>query len=245
MSVSHENPTVGSTEKHEALIAEEQVQDLHRVDVSGSAYLRVKRVLDSIFAALGLAVLLVPILLIALAVYIDDPGKILFSQKRVGRNGQIFRLLKFRTMKTDTPKYLATSDVEDPDRYITRVGRVLRKLSLDELPQLINVLRGDMSIIGPRPLIPQEEEIHAMRTRFGVYTARPGITGLAQINGRDLVAPAEKVRYDVQYVEHFGLWSDVKILFSTVPKILSKDGVAEGYDSSKDSEQEAGEASVR
>lgn len=210
------------------LITEEQIQDLQRVDMSGRFYCGVKRVLDFILSALGLTVLLVPLALTALVVYIDDPGKIFFCQKRVGRNGKLFTLYKFRTMKMDTPKYMATMDVDDPDKYITRVGRVLRKLSLDEIPQLFNVLKGNMSLVGPRPLIPNEEEIHTMREHFGVYCVRPGVTGLAQINGRDLVKPADKVRWDVRYVERFGFWTDIKILFATVPKVLVGSGVVEG-----------------
>lgn len=213
----------------DSMITEEQMQDLQYVDASGKVYCAVKRVLDFVLAGLGLLVLLLPLVIVALVVYIDDRGKVIFSQKRVGRNGKQFRLYKFRTMRMDTPKYMATSDVDDPDKYITRVGRVLRKLSLDEIPQLFNVLKGDMSLVGPRPLIPNEEEIHTMRERFGVYTVRPGVTGLAQINGRDLVTPAEKVRWDVRYVEHFGIGIDVKILFATVPKIFGGEGVVEGY----------------
>ncbi len=212
----------------ESLITEEQVQDLHYVDASNRAYCGVKRFLDFILSAMGLAVLLLPLMFTALVVYIDDPGKIFFCQERVGRNGKLFRLYKFRTMKMDTPKYMATADVDDPDKYITRVGHVLRKLSLDEIPQLFNVLKGDMSLVGPRPLIQNEADIHTMRERFGVYSVRPGVTGLAQINGRDTVRPAEKVRWDVRYVEHFGFWMDVKILFATVPKIFGGEGVVEG-----------------
>lgn len=228
----------------EQLITEEQVQDLHPVDVSGKVYCIIKRVLDIVLSFLGLTVLLLPLALTALVVYIDDPGKVIFSQKRVGRNGELFRLYKFRTMKMDTPKYMATMDVDDPDKYITRAGHVLRKLSLDEIPQLFNVLKGDMSLVGPRPLIPNEEEIHTMRQRFGVYTVRPGVTGLAQINGRDLVAPAEKVRWDVRYVENFGFWLDVKILFATVPKIFGAEGVVEGYHS-RSNEKEVEEITVQ
>lgn len=213
----------------ESLITEEQVQDLHYVDVSGKTYCIAKRILDFILSAIGLAVLLLPLMFTALVVYIDDPGKIFFCQERVGRNGKLFRLYKFRTMKMETPKYMATADVDDPDRYITRVGHVLRKLSLDELPQLLNVLKGDMSLVGPRPLIQNEADIHIMRERFGVYSVRPGVTGLAQINGRDLVSPAEKVRWDVRYVERFSFWLDLKILFATVPKIFGGEGVVEGY----------------
>lgn len=215
--------------EEETTITEEQVQDLNRVDVSGKAYCIVKRVFDFMIAALGLTVLLVPLAMIALVIYIDDRGSVFFSQDRVGMNGKLFRLYKFRTMKKDTPKYMATSDVDDPDKYITRAGRLLRKLSLDEIPQLFNVLKGDMSLVGPRPLIPNERDIHIMRDRFGVYTTRPGVTGLAQINGRDLVLPAEKVRWDVRYMERFGLWTDIKILLATVPKIFGGEGVVEGY----------------
>lgn len=210
------------------LITEEQVQELRRVEVSGRFYCVVKRALDVVLSALGLVVLLVPLALIALVVYIDDPGKVFFSQKRVGKNGKLFNLYKFRTMKQDAPKYMATMDVDDPDKYITRVGHVLRKISLDEIPQFFNVLKGDMSLVGPRPLIPNEEEIHIMRQRFGVYSIRPGVTGLAQINGRDTVSPAEKVYWDVRYVEHFGFGFDMKILFATVPKVFGGEGVVEG-----------------
>ena len=116
---------------------------------------------------------------------------------------------------------------KDPDQYITRCGRFLRKTSLDEIPQLINVLKGDMSLVGPRPLISDEYEIHAMRMRFGVYSLRPGLTGLAQINGRDLVSPEEKVRWDVNYLERCSLWTDLKILLATVPKVFGCVGISD------------------
>ncbi|MBQ4600474.1 MAG: sugar transferase [Oscillospiraceae bacterium] len=222
----------------ELLITEEQVSDLQRAQAPKGVYCAVKRILDVILSFCGLAVLLLPLALVALWVYIDDPGKVFFVHDRVGKGGRLFKLYKFRTMKMDTPKNMATMDVEDPDRYITRAGRILRKLSVDELPQLFNVLRGDMSLVGPRPLIPQEEDIHTMRHRFGVYAVRPGVTGLAQINGRDLVSPAEKVRYDVRYVEDFGFKLDAKILFATVPKLFGGEGVVEGYDSREAAEEE-------
>lgn len=215
------------------LITEDQVQDLKPADASRKPYMVVKRVLDVFLSAMGLLVLVLPLAVVALIVYIDDPGTVFFSQKRVGKNGKVFRLYKFRTMKVSTPKYMATMDVDDPDKYITRVGRVLRKLSIDELPQLWNVLKGDMSIVGPRPLIPHEEEIHKMRDRFGVYTVRPGVTGLAQINGRDLCTPSDKVHWDVDYVEHIGFWLDLKIAVATVPKIFGGEGVVEGYKNKK------------
>ena len=214
-------------------ITEEEVAGLQRVDASQKHYRFWKRGFDILLSFIGLTILLLPILIIALLVYVDDPGKIIFSQNRIGKGNKSFRLYKFRTMKLDTPKYMATSQVVNPDQYITRVGKILRKLSLDEIPQLVNVLKGDMSLVGPRPLIPGEKPIHDMRDRFGVYTVRPGVTGLAQVNGRDTVLPADKVRYDVKYVEQFGFFSDIKILFATVPKVFAGDGVVEGKKQSK------------
>ena len=217
------------------LIPEKKVADLHYVDVSGSRYVGVKRLMDIVLSAMGLLVLLIPFAIVALIVYVDDPGKVIFAQHRVGRGGRRFKLYKFRTMKMNTPKYLSTTEMTRPEDYITRAGKYLRKLSLDEIPQLINVLKGDMSLVGPRPLISDEYEIHEMRTRFGVYNIRPGITGLAQINGRDTVSPVEKVHWDVKYIEHFGLFMDLKILFATVPKVFGKEGVVEGFDNTKKS----------
>ena len=210
-------------------ISEDTVQDLKYIYITKRTYCKIKRLMDLILALLGLIVLLVPFAIIAAVIYADDPGKVLFSQYRIGRRGKRFKLYKFRTMKLDTPKYLSTSEVSDPDAYITRVGHFLRKYSLDELPQLINVVKGDMSLVGPRPLIADEYEIHAMRMRFGVYSVRPGVTGLAQIHGRDLLSPADKVRWDVKYLQSFGFWADLKILLATVPKIFGGEGVVEGY----------------
>lgn len=210
------------------LIGEEEFADLQQVKETLSRYRYLKRAMDAFLAACGLLVLLIPMLIIAIAIFIDDPGKVLFRQYRVGRNGKRFRIYKFRTMKQNTPKYLSTMEVEDPERYITRLGSFLRKTSLDELPQLFNVLIGDMSLVGPRPLISDEYEIHQMRMRFGVYQLRPGVTGLAQVNGRDAVEPAEKVRYDVKYLQSYGLSTDLKILFSTIPNVILRRGVVEG-----------------
>lgn len=209
------------------VITEDDVRGLIPVDVSNHPYRFLKRALDIVLSVLGLAVLLLPLAVLALVIYIDNPGSVLFLQTRVGKDGKHFRLYKFRTMKLDTPKYVATIDMTEPEKYITRVGRILRKLSLDELPQLVNVLKGDMSLVGPRPLIPSEEQIHNMRTRFGVYSACPGITGLAQVRGRDTVSPAEKVRYDWEYVSKFGLLMDMRVLLSTIPKAFSGSGVVE------------------
>lgn len=214
--------------RRHSTISDADVRDLEYVDVSRRFYRHVKRTLDLVLALLGAAVLLLPMLLVLLAVVIDDPGAPLFRQWRIGRDGKRFRIFKIRTMRRDTPRYLATADVADPDRCITRMGKILRKTSLDEMPQLINVIKGDMSLIGPRPLIPGEKSIHQMRLRFGVYQLRPGITGLAQINGRDNVSPDEKVRWDVRYLEKMGFLFDVKIFLRTVGQVLNSEGVVEG-----------------
>lgn len=210
------------------LIPQEKVQDLEYVDVSGKFYCKVKRLLDIAISLVGLIVLLIPMGIIALAIYFDDPGSVIFSQYRVGLHGKRFKLYKFRTMKCQTPKYLATAEMEHPSQYTTKLGRLLRKASLDEIPQLLNVLKGDMSLIGPRPLISDEYEMHMMRTQFGVYNIRPGITGLAQVNGRDLMDANEKIHWDMKYVREFGLKTDWNILMTTIPRVLKKDGIIEG-----------------
>lgn len=205
------------------------VRDLEFVGVTNRRYCVLKRMMDMILALVALFIIAIPMLIVFLIVYIDDPGNVLFVQYRIGLGGRRFKLYKLRTMRRNTPKYMLTSEVDDPDRYITRIGHILRRLSIDELPQLINVLKGDMSLVGPRPLIPNEYEIHDFRMKYGVYKIRPGLTGLAQIHGRDMVAPADKVRWDVRYLEEFGFWTDVKIVLSTVPKVIGGNGVAEGF----------------
>lgn len=194
-----------------------------------TSYKIIKRIADVVLSVAGLAVLLIPFVFIALFIYLDNPGKIFFFQKRIGRNGNLFYIYKFRTMRADTPAYLSTAQLTNPNQYLTRLGRVLRQLSVDELPQLVNVIRGDMSLIGPRPLIPEEEDIHELRMQYNVYSVRPGITGLAQINGRDLTSPEDKVYWDTLYVRDCSFWLDLKILLSTIPQILTGRGVVEGY----------------
>ncbi|MBR3763796.1 MAG: sugar transferase [Clostridia bacterium] len=215
-------------EEGSGLAEADALADLRYVDVGGRWYYAVKRGLDAVCALLGLAVLLLPLLLVALLIWVDDPGPVLFRQHRVGLNGRRFRIYKFRSMRMSAPKYLSAAEMEAQQQYLTRVGRVLRRLSIDELPQLLNVLLGDMSLVGPRPLISDEQEVHRLRERFGVYGVRPGLTGLAQINGRDRVSPEEKVRWDVRYLERFGLWTDVKILLATVPEVLCGHGTENG-----------------
>ena len=210
-------------------VAGNAVRDIKSVGFMKRQYPVFKRMIDIILALATLLMIALPMLLVILIVYIDDPGDVIFTQYRVGMGGRQFKLYKLRTMWRDTPQYMPTREVDDPNRYITRVGHILRRLSIDELPQLINVLKGDMSIVGPRPLISDEHEIHDLRMKFGVYKIRPGLTGLAQIRGRDMVSPADKVHWDVRYLEEFGFWTDVKIVLSTVPKRIGGYGFAEGY----------------
>jgi len=187
----------------------------------------VKRTFD-ILVGIGAGLVFLPIGLgIALAIRLDDGGPVLFRQVRVGRGGRPFKINKFRTMAVKTPN-CPTASLGNPDRYITRVGRFLRKSSLDELPQLWNLILGQMSVVGPRPLIPEEGDIHELRHRWGVYAVRPGITGLAQVNGRDLVRDPEKAAMDRDYVRGFSIWLDLSILVRTVLVVLKAEGVHEG-----------------
>ena len=185
--------------------------------------------------------MLAPLLLVlALLVKLDSPGPALFKQKRVGRNEKLFDIYKFRSMYTSAPRDVATSELQNAESHITRVGRVLRKTSLDELPQLFNVLKGEMSLIGPRPLVPNEKDIHELRREKGAYRVRPGITGWAQVNGRDCVLPVDKARLDGYYADHISFGLDVKIIIFSVICVLTARGVREGalpYDEDVDGEK--------
>lgn len=205
-------------------------------DIPFRTYSYLKRFADLVLSALGLAVLCIPLLIVMLIVYIDDPGPVFFSQYRVGLNGRHFKMYKFRSMRVDAPHELSTAEVKNPKAYITRVGKFIRRYSIDELPQLYNVLVGDMSLVGPRPLILKEQDMHDLRNRYGVYCVRPGLTGFAQINGRDLVTIEQKVYWDVKYLQKYGFITDVKIVFGTIPKILSHADVAEGANKNENSE---------
>ena len=184
-----------------------------------------KRLLDILFSALLLLLLALPMLLIALAVGLSSRGGPLFCQSRIGREGKPFTCYKFRTMVRDAPPNRPTSDFFDASRYVTPIGRFLRRTSLDELPQLYNVLRGDMSLVGPRPLIGEEDEVHRLRTAGGVYRVRPGMTGLAQIHGRDRLGDGEKAAYDVRYVDTLSFGEDLRILAKTLRHVLVGEGV--------------------
>lgn len=181
----------------------------------GSLYPVIKRILDIFFSLWLIILLLLPMGVIAAAIALTSSGGVLFCQERIGVGGKSFVCLKFRTMYTFAPRSCPKSRLEAAERYITPVGRFLRRTSLDELPQLFNVLMGDMSLVGPRPLVEEEGEIHALRRRCGVYELRPGITGLAQISGRDDVSDIEKVRLDARYARGLSLRTDVDIIIGT------------------------------
>lgn len=184
-----------------------------------------KRLLDVLFSFLLLFFLAIPMLFIACTVLFTSRGGAIFRQKRVGRNAETFVCYKFRTMYSYAPNNRPTSEFSDAALYVTPVGRFLRRTSLDELPQLFNVLKGDMSLIGPRPLIAEEEAVHRLRMEKGVYDIRPGITGLAQVSGRDLISDSEKAELDAKYVESIGFASDFGILFKTLRRVAGGDGI--------------------
>jgi len=186
-----------------------------------------KRIFD-FTVSLILIILLIPVfLLLAVIIFIDAGSPVIYKQYRVGKDNKLFYVYKFRTMKTDT-RIAATADLTEADSCITKSGRFLRKTSLDELPQLFNVLKGQMSFVGPRPLIPEEKEIRKLRAEYNVYSVRPGITGWAQVNGRDDLSIKEKALFDKEYVEKQSLGFDIKILFRTVAVVLKREGISEG-----------------
>ena len=197
-------------------------------EIAARPYSLVKRLMDLVCAGLGLLVLALPLLIVMAAIYLDDAGPVFFGQYRVGQNGKHFKMFKFRSMRVDAPHELSTAELQDPQSMITRVGKFIRKYSIDELPQLYNVLIGDMSIVGPRPLILKEEDMHDIRNQYGVYAVRPGLTGMAQIHGRDLITTEQKVFWDVKYLREYGFLTDVKIVLGTIPKILSHADVMDG-----------------
>ena len=187
-----------------------------------------KRLLDLILSGCAIVVLAPVYLLIALAIKLDDPGPVFFRQKRVGIHKTHFEILKFRPMKCSTPRDVPTHLLENPEQYITRVGRVLRKTSLDELPQIFQIFTGKMSIIGPRPALWNQFDLIAERDKYGANDLRPGLTGWAQINGRDELPIDVKARFDGEYVEKVGFLFDCKCFFGTIFSVLRSDGVVEG-----------------
>lgn len=192
-------------------------------------YLVVRSVIDRILAGIALVILSPLFLIVSIAQKISAPDEpVFFVQKRVGKNAHCFNIIKFRTMKSSAPKNVATGDLADPQIYISRLGRFLRDTSIDELPQLVNVVNGDMSLIGPRPLVYTEREIRFLRRWYGVYQVTPGITGWAQVNGRDTVDIYDKVYYDREYVQNVSLKFDLKVIWKSVLVVLGRKGVVDG-----------------
>ncbi len=184
-----------------------------------------KRLLDLAAAGAGLVALALPLLAVAAAVRLTSPGPAIYRSQRVGRDNRLFGMPKFRTMRVDTPE-VATHLLEKPDRWVTPIGQFLRKTSLDELPQLWSVLRGDMTLVGPRPALFNQDDLVALRTEAGVHRLRPGVTGWAQVNGRDDLPIPVKVAFDRAYLERRSLAMDLKILWLTVAQVLGREGVS-------------------
>ncbi|MHB1014754.1 MAG: sugar transferase [Desulfurivibrionaceae bacterium] len=184
-----------------------------------------KRLFDLILAVCATVVLILPLVLVALLVKLTSAGPVLYWSDRVGRNNRIFRMPKFRTMRVGTPA-VATHLLADPAVHLTKVGGFLRKSSLDELPQLWSILKGDMSFVGPRPALFNQDDLVALRTRYGVHALVPGLTGWAQVNGRDELPIPAKVKLDVEYLQRCSLGFDLLIMWRTCIKILARDGVS-------------------
>lgn len=186
-----------------------------------------KRFFDILFSTILLILLSPLFLLLVIGIKLTSKGPVLFKQRRIGKENKEFLLYKFRTMRIDAPN-VATHLLEDPNKYITSIGRFLRKSSLDELPQLINILKGEMTFVGPRPALYNQYDLIEMRTKAGVHKLIPGVTGWAQINGRDEIELEEKVKYDKCYLDNKSLLFDLKILFLTFFKVLKAEGISEG-----------------
>ena len=195
-------------------------------------YQRIKRGVDFVLALLGVCILSPLFVVLMIAIKVESKGPILFKQKRIGLHKSHFMILKFRTMRVDTPKDMPTHLLENPEQYITKVGKFLRKTSLDELPQIFNILKGDMSVVGPRPALWNQFDLIEERDKYGANDVRPGLTGWAQINGRDELEIPVKAKLDGEYVEALqqgkGLSMDCKCFFGTFLSVLRSDGVVEG-----------------
>lgn len=191
-------------------------------------YRYIKRGIDIVLSSVGLVILSPFFLLLIAAIKMDSRGPVLFRQKRVGIHKTHFNILKFRTMRIDTPKDMPTHLLKDPEQYITRVGKILRKTSLDELPQIINILKGDMAVVGPRPALWNQYDLIEERDKYGANDVRPGLTGWAQINGRDELEIPVKAKYDGEYVKKMGFLMDTRCFFGTFLSVLRAEGVVEG-----------------
>ncbi|WP_443659356.1 sugar transferase [Clostridium algidicarnis] len=191
-------------------------------------YHYIKRIIDFTMALIGLIILSPLFILLAIIIKLDSKGPVFFKQKRVAKDKLYFNILKFRTMRVDTPKDMPTHMLNNPDAFITRLGRFLRKTSLDELPQIINILKGEMSIVGPRPCLWNQYDLIAERDKYGANNIHPGLTGWAQVNGRDELPIDVKAKLDGEYVKRMNFTFDVKIFFMTIFRVIKSEGVKEG-----------------
>ena len=206
----------------------------------------IKRIIDFVLSLAGIIVLIPVWIILAVAIKIDDPGPVLFKQKRIARDNKdgtvkYFYILKYRSMKTSTPKDMPTHLLKNPEQYITRVGGFLRKTSLDELPQIFNIFLGQMAIVGPRPALYNQTDLYEERAKYGANKVRPGLTGWAQINGRDELLIEDKARLDGEYVSRMSLLMDLKCFFGTFLSVLRQDGVVEGGTGSINNDDENSE----
>lgn len=188
----------------------------------------IKRIFDFTLSLIVFIVIFPIFLLMMILIKLSSKGPVFFIQRRVGKNKELFNILKFRTMKIDAPKDSPTHLLKDPDLYITKVGKFLRKSSFDEIPQLINIIKGDMSIVGPRPALYNQYDLIEERDKYEANNIRPGLTGLAQISGRDELPIEIKAKYDGEYTKNISFINDIKIIFNTAFKVLSHDGIKEG-----------------
>ena len=191
-------------------------------------YIIIKNVLDFILSLLALIVLFPFFCIFAIIIKLESKGPVFFKQKRIGKDKKNFYIYKFRTMRTDTPKDMPTHMLKNADSYITKSGKIFRKTSIDELPQIINILKGQMSIIGPRPALWNQDDLIEERDKYNANSIRPGLTGWAQVNGRDELEIPIKAKFDGEYVEKMSLWIDIKIFFKTIIKVFKHDGIVEG-----------------
>ncbi|WP_050638535.1 sugar transferase [Candidatus Stoquefichus sp. SB1] len=201
-------------------------------------YLPLKRGIDVILSGAAIVVLSPILGLLALVIKLDSPGPVLFKQKRIGKDKKLFEIYKFRTMRIDAPRDMPTHMLKDPDQFITKTGKFLRKTSLDELPQIFNIFTGKMSVIGPRPALWNQDDLIAERDKYFANDITPGLTGWAQINGRDELEIEVKAKLDGEYYSNFSLVFDIKCFFSTIVSVLKHDGVVEGSTGTRKSDSE-------
>lgn len=198
-----------------------------------------KRVIDFLLSLIGIVVLSPVLLVLAIIIKVTSPGPVLFKQERMGKDNVRFKIFKFRSMRIDTPKDVPTHMLSNPDQYITSVGKFMRKTSLDELPQLFNILKGDMAVIGPRPSLPNQYDLNGLRDKNGASSIKPGLTGLAQISGRDELEIDVKAALDGEYVKKMSFLFDCKCFLGTITSVLKHDGVVEGGTGEMHKEEEA------